>query len=587
MTWERVQLPASPVPRGFLDDVATLSEAILRLAEAHPDFACFVFYERSGRETRVTLAHLIARARAVQAMLEDRGLQRGDHVVLILPTGAELVAGYFGTLLAGGVPALASTPTQRAAEPAAYRRLIGSMLARGPARFVYCDETTSAILTAEASVEPPGGILHPAEIDAAGARPERAPVLPSPDDVATIQFSSGSTGAPKGIRLSHRAMLNNVRAVRDGLAVGPHDVSVNWIPLYHDMGLIDAFLLPLLCGCPTVLIPTTDFVREPRVWLAALHRYRGTLSWAPNFAYALCVQRIREAQLAGLDLASWRIAINAAEPVLAHTIHAFTARFAPYGFRPEAMTPAWGLAENVTIATAHPSGRPPRIETIDRQALAVEGIARPTTGSGGVASVASGRCLPRCAVEIRAGGRVLADRHVGDVWLRSDSLFEGYHRDPERTARALVDGWLDTGDRGYLADGDLFFVARTKDVLVIAGEKYAPNHIEEAINEVPGVRAGCVVVFGVVDPERGTEDVAAVVETRLADPDGAAEQACDGASPLALLARDIRSHVTRATGLALRHLKLVPPGGIQKTTSGKLARAATRARYADELSATA
>ncbi|MEB2284946.1 MAG: hypothetical protein B6D46_12050 [Polyangiaceae bacterium UTPRO1] len=576
MAWERVQLPESPVARGFLDEVGTITEALVRLAEAHPDFACLVFYDRSGREERLTLGRLLARAGAVRAVLEARGLQRGGHVLTILPTGAELVAAYVGTLLAGGVPALASTPTQRAAEPAAYRRLIGGMLLCGPAHLAYCDDTSAAILRAESAAAPAGGFVGPADVDAAGTVRERAAILPDPDDVATVQFSSGSTGPPKGIRLSHRAMLNNVRAIRDGLGIGPRDVSVNWIPLYHDMGLIDAFLLPLLCGCPTVLIPTTDFIREPRVWLAGLHRYGGTLSWAPNFAYALCVQRLREEQLAGLDLSSWRLAINAAEPVLARTIRTFTERFAPYGFRAAAMTPAWGLAENVTIATAHGEGEP-RIETIDRAALAAHGEARPTDGAG-IESVAIGRCLPRCTIEIREGGRVLADRRIGEVWLRSDSLFAGYHRDPELTARTLVDGWLDTGDRGYLADGDLFFVARSKDLIIVAGEKYAPNHIEAAINEVPGVRAGCVVVFGVVDPDRGTEDVAAVVETRFAEADDAA--ATRRESALAELAGAIRSHVTRTTGLAIRHLELVPPGGIRKTTSGKLARAATRERYA-------
>ena len=586
MPRERAQLPESPIPGGFLDEIGTLTEAILRLGREHPGYPCLIFYDHTGREEILTLGNLLARATAIQAAVEDRGLEPGDPAVLILPTGAELVAAYFGVLLAGGIPALASTPTQRAAEPAAYRRLIGGLLASGPARIAYCDEPTAAILSAGSSVLPSAGtLLRPSDVaPVSGSAAVRAPVLPSPEQVATIQFSSGSTGAPKGIRLSHRAMLNNIRAVRDGLAITARDVSVNWIPLYHDMGLIDAFLLPLLCGCPTVLIPTTDFVREPRLWLEALHRYGGTISWAPNFAYALCVQRIREDQLVGLDLSRWRIAVNAAEPVLAHTVDAFTRRFGPHGFRPAAMTPAWGLAENVTIATAHPPARAPRVETIDRATLAAESFARPTDGTG-LESVAIGRFLPRCAIEIRGGDRRLGDRVVGEVWLRSDSLFEGYHRDPELTARVLVDGWLNTGDRGYLSDGDLFFVARGKDLIVIAGEKYVPHDIETAINQVRGVREGCVVAFGVLDPERGTEGVAAIVETQLAARAG--QVGPEAADDLEALARAIRSQVTRTTGLALRHLKLVPPGGIQKTTSGKLARGATRDRYAAELAAPA
>jgi acyl-CoA synthetase (AMP-forming)/AMP-acid ligase II len=570
----RAKLPSSPIGSDYLDEASTLTEAIVRLGREHPEHTCLIFLDHAGREEKLTLGDLLARASEVQAAVEERGLVPGDPAVLILPTGAELVAAYFGILFAGGIPALASTPTQRAAEPAAYGRLIGGILANGPARLAYCDESAAAVLSGGPSpVLERSRLLRPTEV--ADRTSQRAPIIPDPDRVATVQFSSGSTGAPKGIRLSHRAMLNNIRAVRDGLALTSRDVSVNWIPLYHDMGLIDAFLLPLLCGCPTVLIPTTDFIREPRLWLEALDRYGGTISWAPNFAYALCVQRIREEQLAGLDLSRWRLAINAAEPVLARTLHEFAQRFVAYGFRPEAMTPAWGLAENVTIATALPPGRRPRIETIDRRALASEGVARPTDGAG-IESVAIGRCLPRCSVEIRDGDRVLGERQVGEIWLRSDSLFEGYHRDPELTARMLSDGWLNTGDRGYLSDGDLFFMSRAKDLIVIAGEKYAPHDIETAINQVEGVREGCAVAFGVLDPDRGTEGVAAIVETKLATPE-----------ELEALARAIRSRVTRATGLALRHLKLVPPGGIQKTTSGKLARAATRDRHAADFAASA
>jgi len=558
------------ISRELLDEAVTLTGGIRALGRARPDHPSLVFVDRAGCEETITLGALLARANAIRAEIEGRGLQTGDHVVLILPTSAELVAAYFGVMFAGAVPALASTPNQRAAAPSAYRRLIGGILANGPARLVYADDASAGLLAAaDQPVLGDAMLLRPADVRDRDSVAEDVAVQAG--DLATIQYSSGSTGAPKGIRLSHRAMLNNIRAVRDGLGLTSEDVSVNWIPLYHDMGLIDAFLLPLLCGCRTVLIPTTDFIREPRLWLEALYRYGGTLSWAPNFAYALCVQRIRDRDLAGLDLSRWRCAINAAEPVLACTIDAFTRRFAPYGFRPAAMTPAWGLAENVTIATADPLGRTPRVEILDRAVLASEGRARPIGGAG-VESVAIGRCLPGCAIQIRQGDRVLADREVGEIWLRSDSLFDGYHREPELTARVLQGGWLNTGDRGYLSDGDLFFVARAKDVIVIAGEKYAPHDVETAINEVAGVRQGCAVAFGLLDPERGTEGVAAVVETRVSEP-----------AEAEALARAIRSHVTRVTGLALVRLKLVPPDGIQKTTSGKLARRATRERYADDM----
>ena len=239
------------------------------------------------------------------------------------------------------------------------------ILTNASAFALYCEDEVAGFFSGEATENLRGtDVIRPSEVPGSAAPFEIVRALP--DDVATVQYSSGSTGPPKGIVLTHRAILNNLRAVKDGLGLTPRDVSVNWIPLYHDMGLLDAFLLPIFSGCPTVLIPTMDFLREPALWLWAIHRYGGTLSWAPNFAYSLCAKRIGEAELEGLDLSSWRIAVNAAEPVLARTIGDFARRFEPHGFDPRAMTPAWGLAENVTIATLHPIDETPLVETVDR-----------------------------------------------------------------------------------------------------------------------------------------------------------------------------------------------------------------------------
>ncbi|HLK12263.1 MAG TPA: AMP-binding protein [Candidatus Binatia bacterium] len=559
--------PPSPVPPALLDDVETLTAAFEALAARFPDFACLTVLDGERRERRITLGALWRRARTIEAALAGHGIVPGDFVILILPTGAELLSAYVGVLLAGAVPGLVATPSHRVADASVYLARVGAVLENARAKAVLCLPDVAAVLG-----ETAGRVLVPADLT--GDPASGAVARPGATELATVQYSSGSTGVPKGVLLTHGAMLNNIRAVRAGLGLLPADVSVNWIPLYHDMGLIDAFLLPLLSGCPTVLIPTMDFVREPALWLWAMHRYRGTISWAPNFAYAYCAGRVPEDRLAGLDLTSWRIAINAAEPVLASTIRVFTTRFTAYGFRPEAVTPAWGLAENVTIATAHPVGVLPRVETLDRRALAVDGVARITSGDG-VASVAVGRCLPHCDVEVRdEAGCPLPARRVGTVWLRSNSLFAGYRGDPEGTRRVLVGGWLDTGDRGYLAEGDLYFLAREKDVIVVGGEKHAPHDIETVINAVPGVRAGCSVAFGVLSEARGTEEVAAVVETR--ETDGLA---------LERLRAAIQVAVARATGLGLRFVLLVPPGGVEKTTSGKLARAATRRRWADRLPA--
>ncbi len=558
------------IDRAILDLASTLVEALTTLVERYPDFPCLTIVERSHREQPLTLGALWERARSVHQTLVTHGLEPGGFVLLALPTGPELVSAYFGVMLAGGVPGLVATPSIRFANRGIYQSRVGRILEQSRARIVYAEAEVAELLATAPGFSGEAILVTPSENPPAGELPaiHRAPA----DGIATIQYSSGSTGTPKGILLTHQAMLNNIRAVRDGLDLDSTDVSVNWIPLYHDMGLIDAFLLPLLCGCRTILMPTLDFMSDPALWLWAVDHYRGTISWAPNFAYAYCAQRVRPERIEAIDLSSWRIAINAAEPVLAHTIDRFTERFRPHGFRAEAMTPAWGLAENVTIATAHPIGEKPRVEILDRRVLAADSRAETTSGPG-LSSVAIGRCLPHCSIEVRdEAGQALSDRRVGEIWLKSDSLFSGYHRDPDHSARALKDGWLDTGDRGYLAEGDLYFIAREKDLLVVGGEKYAPHDIETIVNRVPGVREGCAVVFGVLTEARGTESLVAVVETREADETARSR-----------LRQRIGAEVQRATGLLLSQVLLVPPGGVEKTTSGKLARKATHSRYAEQL----
>lgn len=561
------------VPKTLLDDATSLTGALASLAERYPDFRCLTIVDRKGTETQIRLTELWERARAVHGVLKEAGLKAGGVVILIMPTGADLVSAYFGAMLAGGIPGLVATPSNRLSDHHYYAERVSGILANAGAKILFCSPEIARIFDGHKQLLGDARLIESDSIPESIATPLPV-VLPPASDTATIQYSSGSTGTPKGTLLSHGAMLNNIRYVRDGLGLRPADVSVNWIPLYHDMGLIDAFLLPLLSGNPTVLIPTMDFMADPSLWLWAVDRYRGALSWAPNFAYSVCAKRVADEEIEGLDLSSWRIAINAAEPVLPHTIEAFTKRFSAHGFKPEAMTPAWGLAENVTIATAHPVNEPPRIEHIDRQALARENVAKPTNDTEALPSIAIGKCLPHCEIEIRDhdSGAVLPERAVGRVWLRSNSLFHGYHKAPDTTSAVLRDNWLDTGDDGYLANDDLFFVSRAKDLIIIGGDKYAPHDIETLINEVDGVRKGCVVSFGVMNDKRGTEEIAAVIETRETNDDKRNE-----------LVRAARKQVMNATGLPLRHVLLVPPGGVVKTSSGKLARRATRERHRDQL----
>jgi acyl-CoA synthetase (AMP-forming)/AMP-acid ligase II len=556
------------IARDVLDRAQTLGEAVEELVTRLPTYEILTFLDRSGRERRMTLEGLWKRAKQIQAELTTGGLSPGDCAVVALPTGAELIAAYVGIVAAGGVPALAPTPFNRVADPEIYTRMLGNILRNASAPVLYCNDDVAPLFGGKAAEKLGGArIVRPGDVAPVGPTPET--VSTRPTDIAAVQYSSGTTGPQKGVQLTHNAMLIYTRALRDGLGLSATDVHVNWAPLYHDMGLFGAFLLPLLCGCRSVLIPTTDFLRDPVLWLRAIQRYRGTLSWAPNFAYALCAKRIPEADLRDLDLSSWRVALNASEPVLPGTVAAFAERFEPHGYSPSAMSAAWGLAEVVMVGTVHPIAEEPLVDTVDRPTLVRDGRAEPTEADG-LSLVATGKCLPGFEMEIRDDHRRrLGDREVGDIWLRSETLFAGYRDDPDLTASVVVDGWLNSGDRGYTVAGNLFFVARNKDLIIVGGDNYVPHDIEDAINRVPGVREGCAVAFGVMNEQRGTEELAAVVETREDDPER-----------LGRLGRAIRAEVMRETGLGIRHLKLVPPGGVEKTTSGKLARRATHLRHA-------
>ena len=554
----------------LLERASTLTEALQSLVEVAPDEEALVLLDRKQGEQSVTLRELWDRARSVQSVLTEKGLEPGQVVVLVLPTSPDLIAVYFGAVLAGGVPAMLSTPSNRISDPRIFTSRVAHVVGNSAPHSLICQPDVAALFEGETEALGSTLLLTPAELSGAETFPE--PVPCDAETIATIQYSSGTTGAPKGVRVSHRAVLNNLRSMRAAFEVREGDVAVNWIPLYHDMGLFGAFLLPLLCGCKTVLIPTMDFMRDPAIWLRAFDRYRGTFAWAPNLAYALCARRLTDDALEGIDLSSWRLALNGSEPVLAPTVRAFADRMAPYGFAPEGMSPAWGLAEATALATVQPIHEAPRCEVLDRRILSREERALPTEGDG-VSCVSVGRAIPGCTVEIRdEKGEVLPERRVGKVWLQSNALFTEYHLNDELTRQAVRDGWLDTGDRGYLVDGHLFFVARDKDLIIIGGEKYVPDDIEAVINRVPGVREGCAVAFGVLNDERGTDDLAAVVETRETEP-----EALDD------LRRRVRAEITAVTGLGLAHCILTPPGGVEKSTSGKLARGPTRRRYASEL----
>jgi acyl-CoA synthetase (AMP-forming)/AMP-acid ligase II len=386
--------------------------------------------------------------------------------------------------------------------------------------------------------------------------------------VALLQHSSGTTGLQKGVALSHAAVLRQLAAYLPALEFSTQDVIVSWLPLYHDMGLIAGFLLPILAGAKLVMLSPFEWVRAPWLLLQAVSSYHGTLSWLPNFAYNFSAARIPDRELAGVDLSSWRAVINCSEPMAAESHRMFTNRFRAWGLRENALATCYAMAENVFAVSQGGIGEAVRIDRVDGEVLARQALARPAESSSArvVEVVSAGPPLRNCELRVvDPDGSPRPDREVGELVLHSDCMLDGYFNRPDATAEALRDGWYRTGDLGYLAEGEVFITGRKKDLMIVGGKNIFPQDIEALINQVPGVHPGRVVVFGIFNPALGTEEVAAVVET---DPRSRGDPA--------RLSLAIRETVATGSEVTLGPLKLVDERWLVKTSSGKIARGANR-----------
>jgi acyl-CoA synthetase (AMP-forming)/AMP-acid ligase II len=532
------------------------------------------FLDRDERPDFQRYADLLAGARAVARGLAARGLAGGDRVALVLPTGADFYHAFFGALLAGLVP-VPLYPPVRLGRLAEYHERTAAMLRACGAALVVSDARVGRLLgVALAAARPRAGQVTAQALRAAGegaAGAESGPPA-DPDAPAFLQFSSGTTGAPRPVTLTHRQVLANVDAIVAAILAahpegpGCRHAGVSWLPLYHDMGLVGCVLTALAHPADLTLLPPELFVARPAAWLRAISRWRATVSPAPNFAYALCADRVPDEERAGLDLSSWRVALNGAEPVTPEVLQRFVARFVPVGFRPEALTPVYGLSEATLAVTFAPLDQPFRAARFDVRALAA-GRARPSAGDGR-ALVALGRPLPGLALRIAGeDGAPLSEGRVGRVLVRGPSVMAGYWDEAAETARVLdADGWLDTGDLGFLHDGELFLHGRRKDLIVLRGRNHAPQEVEQALDGLPGVRPGCAAALGVVPPGGDGEVLMLLVErARTATPRD--DEALAGA---------IRDAVSERTGLVPAQVVLLPPGTLPRTSSGKLRRAAAR-----------
>lgn len=560
-----------PLPAGVVvapTQARTLVDAARWHAERTPDRVHLLLCEDGDEERPITYGALWAEASAVATGLLDDGLARGETVALLLRTERAFFQAFLGILIAGGVP-VPLYPPFRADQLEEYAMRQAAILRNAETRVLLTFDRARRVADL---LRPHAPALQHVSTVAAVSRPDARAVARAPDatDLALIQYTSGSTGHPKGVALAHEHLLANIGAFGQALDIGPDDVGVTWLPLYHDMGLIGTWLGPLYHGVPVVVMSPLAFLTRPVRWLEAFGRHRATMTAAPNFAYDLCVRKVADAELAGLDLSSWRCALNGAEAIAASTLEAFASRFAPCGFRREAMLPVYGLAEASLCVTVPPLGRPPRVDRIAREPFERGRLLVPAAAGDDTALtfVACGRPVPGHDVRVvDERGHAVAEHHEGRVQFRGPSAMRGYYRNPQATAAVVDDGWVDTGDLGYLAGGDLFITGRRKDVIIVGGRNLYPQEVEEATAMVPGVRRGCVAAFG-ARSRAGTEQLVVVAETR--------ERAPEARERIHL---DVVTRVTDAVGLPPDLVVLVGPGSIPKTSSGKIRRAATREAF--------
>jgi len=564
----------------------TFEEVLRYRGRADATRTHLIFYEDDGEGESLTFGGLLEGAQRVAFDLARRGIGRGDTVALMLPTSRDFFLAFAGTILAGATP-VPIYPPFRADRIAEYAERQSAILANAGARLLVTFREAASVAKLLKPLVPSLEGVATAEVLAASNAPAPLgpPVHARAEDLALLQYTSGSTGNPKGVMLTHANLLANVRAIGEALGIRSDDVGVSWLPLYHDMGLIGAWLMPLYFGLPVVVMSPLAFLSRPARWLRAFHRYRGTLGAAPNFAYELAAAKISDEETRGLDLSSWRAALNGAEPVVPATLERFAARFAPCGFCREALKPVYGLAEASLAVTIPAVGQGPRVDRLDRETFAREGRALSAPSSTGAADSASsddsntisfvsvGVPVPGHEVRIvNERGEDAGERVEGRLWFRGPSATRGYYRNEAATAALLPEGaeagWVDSGDRAYRAGGEIYITGRVKDIIIHAGHNLYPHEIEDAVAGVPGVRKGCVVAFGAADPRVGTERLVIVAESREKNRD-ARER----------LAQSITARVTEMLGQPPDVVEVVPPNAIPKTSSGKLRRDATKQRF--------
>ncbi|MBH00277.1 MAG: hypothetical protein CMN58_08065 [Solibacterales bacterium] len=521
----------------------------------------------------ISYGQLLERSREVAAGLISLGLKPNETVAIMLPTSEEFFYAFWGTILAGGIAVPVYPPMQAAKVEEYVKRQVG-ILNNASVRFLISFVRVRAISQvmrlALSSVQE---VLTVTELRRRGQARPTSSVAPS--DIFFLQYTSGSTGDPKGVTLLHANVLANIQGIGRGVQVKSDDAVVSWLPLYHDMGLIGSWLFSLYYGLPITILSPLDFLSRPERWFWAVHdASRDVLCPAPNFSYELCARKVSDEAMEGVDLSRWRVVINAGEAVLPETLIRFEQRFQAYGFNAKAFIPCYGLAESSVALTFPPLWRRPLIDTIDRGRFERDGLAEPVdegeNETSSISFVANG--CPISGHEIRvvdAQGCDVDERVRGRVLFRGPSKTPGYYRNPEATSAVTSeDGWMDTGDVGYLAANEIYITGRLKEMIIKGGHNITPHEVELASAEAVGVRRGCVAAFGVTDHDTGTERLVVVAEIRSGH-----------AGEYDRIRDDVIRTVDERVGTPPDHVELVAPQIIPKTSSGKIRRGQAKTLY--------
>lgn len=549
----------------------TFAHAIANAAITQPEKG-FTFQDLEGKETLFTYPRMAEETAARAAAMQAMGMQKGDRIGLIILEPEDFVLTFLAAIRIGVVPVPLYPPLSFGSLDA-YAERTARVLRLSEARLLIASSKLQNVLWSLVDAVPTlERLVRAEELNGGGAWVGREPIYPElkSEDLCFLQYTSGSTADPKGVMVTHASLLANCEAIIEhAMFITPeNDVAVSWLPLYHDMGLIGFVFAPLCYAIPGVIIPTVRFIKRPSVWMETMHKHRGTVSFGPNFAYALAAKKARPDELARWDLSCIKILGCGAEPIHADTMREFTDLFATNcKMSRSAIMPAYGMAEATLAISLKISTETMQFETVDVDHFAQTGEARPPAAGAGAVSydhVSCGVAFPGHEVAVFSeSGERLPDGREGELCVKGPSVTPGYYKNPEATAATFRNGWLHTGDLGYVRNGQVFVTGRIKDLIILNGRNIHPQTVEWAAASVDGVRKGNVVAFS--RPGASSEELVVVVETKAED--------------LSRLIHEVQTAVRKEISVAPVDVVCLPPGGLPKTSSGKLQRRKTRELY--------